>query len=141
MRKLALYVATVIVATTPFTIAQDTNLRAQLEATHRQWFEAFDKGDGAAMEKLEATNLVLVFQNGEIWKKPGSRVGKVKPTGVKSRSLSDVDVRQFGDAAVLTGLLKSVDGDSKPSADATTVVFIRQAGKWMVASAHWSPKM
>jgi len=139
MRKLTLCVAIAIVATAPFTTAQDTNLRAQLEAIHSQWFEAFDKGDGAAMDNLETTNLVLVFQNGEIWKKPGSRVGKVKPTGVKSRSLSDVEVRQFGDTAVLTGLLKSVDDDSKAAADATTVVFVRQAGKWMIASAHWSP--
>jgi hypothetical protein len=103
MRKLALCVAMALVATAPFTTAQDANLRAQLEALHNQWFEAFDNGDGAAMDNLETTNLVLVFQNGEIWKKPGSRVGKVKPTGVKSRSLSDVEVRQFGDTAALTG--------------------------------------
>ena len=66
MRTLTLCVAIGIIATAPFTTAQDTNLRAQIEATHKQWFEAFDKGDGAAMDNLETTNLVLVFQNGEI---------------------------------------------------------------------------
>ena len=81
MRKLLLGVAIAIVATASFTTAQDTDLRAQLEAIHKEWFAAFDKGDGAAMDKLEASNLVLVLQDGEIWKKSGLRGGNVKPTG------------------------------------------------------------
>lgn len=139
MRKLLLGVAIALVATAPFTTAQDTNLRAQLEAIHKEWFAAFDKGDGAAMDELEANNLILVFQNGLIWKKPEPRAGKAQPTGVKSRSLTDVEVRQFGETAILTGLLKTVEADSKTTADATTVIFVRQAGKWMIAGAHWSP--
>ena len=141
MRKLLLGVAIAIVATASFTTAQDTNLRAQLEAIHKEWFAAFDKGDGAAMDKLEASNLVLVLQDGEIWKKSGLRVGNVKPTGYENRSLSDVEVRQFGETAILTGLLKTdAAKNAEPGVDATTVVFVRQNGRWVVASAQWSRK-
>jgi hypothetical protein len=113
-------------------------LMSELTGLHDQWFAAFDKGDGATMDKLESDNLILVFPDGMIWKKSGSRVGEVKPLDVSSRKLTDVDVRQFGEAAVLTGKMTTI-AKSQSDVAATTVVFVRQGGGWRIASAHWSP--
>ena len=119
VKKLLPVIAITVIAATRPSTAQDSSLRQQLEAIHNEWFVAFERGDGAAMDKLEANNLVLVFQDGQIWKKSAPRAGNAQPTGYKSRSLVDVEVCQFGDTAVLTGLLQSVNADSKPGVDGT----------------------
>jgi hypothetical protein len=47
-------------------------------------------------------------------------------------------VRQFGDSAILTGTVTSTLGQETDKAG-TTVVFVRPAGKWLIASAQWTP--
>lgn len=111
-----------------------------IERLHEQWFAAFDKGDGATMDRMEVPNLVLVFENGTIWQKNGPRAGKQKPTGVTSRSLSKVQVRQFGDTAILTGILTNKDQETEEMIP-TTVVWLRRNNDWLVASAQWGSKI
>jgi ketosteroid isomerase-like protein len=115
------------------------DLKAELERLHNEWFTAFDKGDGATMNRMEFSNLVLVNPDGKgtIWQKPGPRPDKQKPTGA-SHTLTDATVRQFGDTAILTGTLTSKGIGSSQEKTSTTVVWVRQSGNWLVASAQWS---
>jgi ketosteroid isomerase-like protein len=115
-------------------------LKAQLERLHGEWFNAFDKGDGATMDRIEVPNLVLVDWDGKgsIFQKSGPRAGNVKPTGVQSRTLSDTQVRQFGDTAVLTGRLTSKGPSGTTNVATTTVVWVQQNNQWLVASVQWS---
>ena len=131
-------VLTLGVAISAQTAQKANSLQADLERLHNQWMTAFDKGDGATMDRMEVPNLTLVSPDGKgtIWLKPGPRAGKQKPTGV-SRTLSNVQVRQFGDAAILTGVVTSKMGNESESA-ATTEVWARQNGQWMLASVQWS---
>ncbi len=121
------------------TRSSSNNLQAELERLHSQWFTAFDHGDGAAMDQMELPNLILVNTDGtgDIWHRPRSRVGQVKPTGVSSRTLSNTEVRQFGEVAILTGLVTSRAGE-KVRQMSTTVVWVRQNNRWLVASAQWT---
>lgn len=117
----------------------DNNLQSELQSMHAQWFKAFDGGDGAAMDQMEVDKLVLIMPNGFIWTKTSARAGEQQRHKVQSeRSLSDVSVRQFGDTAILTGILTSKSAEEN-SREATTVVFVRSSGKWKVASAQWGP--
>ncbi len=112
-------------------------LRSELETIHDRWFQAFDAGDGAAMDAVEVDNLVLVMPDGSVWKKPGPRAGKQPKRDVMSqRSLSDVTVRQFGETAILTGTLTTAKAANNAG---TTVVFVRRGGAWLIASVQWSP--
>ncbi len=112
-------------------------LRSELEAIHDRWFQAFDTGDGAAMDAVEVDNLVLVMPDGSVWKKPGPRAGKQPKRDVMSqRSLSDVTLRQFGETAILTGTLTTAKAANNAG---TTVVFVRRGGAWLIASVQWSP--
>jgi len=52
-------------------------------------------------------------------------------------SLSDVFVRRCGDTAILNGVLNSKSVEDN-SSELTTVVFIRNAGKWKMPSAQWT---
>ena len=122
-----------------FAQESDQKLQSELVRLHTDWFTAFDKGDGAAMSRLEVPNFQAVFPDGRVFKKTKPRAGSQKPTMVTSRTLSDADVRQFGDTAILTGVV-TVEPSMFSSADkvATTVVFAREGGNWRVASAQWT---
>ena len=104
-------VATVVTSTSCLAQNSSNNLQRELERLHNQWFNAFDKGDGATMDKLEIPNLILVNVDGKggIWRKHGPRAGKQKPTGTSS-TLSNAQVRQFGDSAILTGVVTTKQG-------------------------------
>ena len=137
--SLSLGVIAMFIALTAGQASSASALKTDLTTLHDQWFTAFDKGDGATMDKLEVENLVIVFQDGQVWKKARSRVGNMKPTGYAGRKLSDVDVRQFGDTAILTGRLATTEqAGAAPVIDGTTIVFVRQQGGWRIASAQWS---
>ena len=114
-----------------------------IQALHAAWFDAFDHGEGAKMDQLEMPNLTLVMPDGMVWTKTEPRAKTEKAhTPDATRTLTDVTVRQFGDTALLTGTLISKDlKDPKQSdSDSTTVVFVKNDGKWKVASAQWTPK-
>lgn len=117
----------------------DANLQSDLEALHAKWFKAFDGGDGATMDQIEVDKLTLVMPTGLIWAKPKARAGEqLKRDPQTERALSAVSVRRFGDTAILTGILTTKSGKEN-SQEATTVVFVRNAGKWKIASAQWTP--
>jgi hypothetical protein len=120
--------------------AQSSDLKTELVRLQGQFLTAFQNGDGATLDRMEVPNLVLINGEGmgEIWQKQGPR-GKLKPgpAGVH-RVLTDVTVRQFGDTAVLTGIQTTKAPGSPDDISSTTVVWVRQAGKWLVASIQWS---
>jgi ketosteroid isomerase-like protein len=115
----------------------DSTLRSELEAIHVQWFKAFDRGDGATMDKMEMNKLVLVMPTGAIWAKTKPRAGEQQAHNIQvERTLSDVSVRRFGDTAILTGIVTS-KSEKDSSREATTVVFVQSSGKWKIATAQW----
>jgi ketosteroid isomerase-like protein len=125
----------------PAALAQSANssLNSELEALHAKWFKAFEAGDGATMDQMEVENLVLVMPTGAAWSKDGPRGDKQpKRDPSTEHTLSDVVVRQFGDTAILTGTVTSKSAAESDKAS-TTVVFVRRAGKWLIASAQWTP--
>jgi ketosteroid isomerase-like protein len=139
LKSLALMIVTLIFV---LPVAAQTNagsLQSELEALHEKWFKAFDTGDGATMDKVEIPNLILILPNGQIWPKDGPRAGN-QPKGdlTAQRTLSSVAVRQFGNVAILTGTV-TTKGARDSGQMGTTVVFVRSAGSWKIASAQWSP--
>lgn len=117
--------------------AKSTN---DIQTLHTAWFAAFDSGDGAAMDLMEMPNLVLVMPDGQIWNKTEPRANKMKKHAPDAtRAMSVVTVREYGDTAVLTGLMTSKDA-AETSNEVATVVFVKSGGKWKVASAQWTTK-
>ncbi len=119
--------------------SSSNDLESELNGLHSQWFTAFDKGDGATMDRMEVPNLVLVNPDGKgtIWHKSGPRAGKQTPTGA-SRTLTNATVRQFGDAAILTGTVTTREAGSPDKKASTTVVWVHQSGRWLIASVQWT---
>ena len=137
MRPLSVLLFTVLC---PAVFAQTAapGLQAELENLHAKWFKAYDNGDGVTMDHLEMDNLVLVMPTGAVW-------AKTKPRGTSEPKLdpqtkhimSNVSVRKFGDTAILTGTLVN-ESTREKTQEATTVIFVRNAGQWKIASAQWT---
>ena len=70
------------------------------------------------------------------WKAKLSEVSN--PVVKVAHALSNVTVRQYGDTAILTGLDTAKAPGSPDDVEATTVVWVRQSGKWLIAVAQWS---
>lgn len=138
MRIFAFAWLVVVLSTCLFCQASEDPFSARLEALHSKWFAAFDAGDWAVMDEMEMPNLVLILPNGEIiQKKTEPRTGKAPPNKGLTHSLENASIRQFGNAAILTGVLltrKDIGATREP----TTIVFVKSAGVWKIASAHWS---
>ena len=93
------------------------------------------------VEVPQVPNFVFVNPDGKgtIFRKSGSRVGKVRPQpAVVSRTLHDTDVRRYGDTAILTGILTTKVQSGREDNQATTVVWVRENGRWLIASAQVS---
>lgn len=91
------------------------------------------------MDRMEVPNLVLVNPDvkGTIWQKHGPRAGKQKATAVATRILTNAAVRQFGATAILTGTVTTKVVGSPDEKASTTIVWVDQFGKWLIASAQW----
>jgi ketosteroid isomerase-like protein len=137
--KICLCAAALVVAAALSSLAQSSpnELKAELERQWYQWYTAFDQGDGATMDSMEVPNFVNISISGMISQKSGPRAGKQKPTGA-SRTLTDAIVRQFGDTAILTGTITVKNAGSSEKKVSTTVVWVHQSGKWLIASAQHS---
>jgi ketosteroid isomerase-like protein len=117
----------------------DSKLQSELEALHAKWMKAFHTGDIAAMDGLEADNLVLIMPTGMIWLKNGPRADKQTVFDPHTEAtLSDVSARRFGDTAILTGVLHTKSAKEN-SHEGTTVVFVKNGGQWRIASVQWTP--
>jgi ketosteroid isomerase-like protein len=139
MRSIILILLTLLYSAPLMAQGADASLRSELEALHAKWFKAFDSGDGATMDLMEMDKLVLVMPTGFIWTKNAPRAGEQKKHDSQiERTLTDVTVRRFGDAAILTGIL-ATKSEKENYQEATTVVFLQSSGKWKIASAQWSP--
>jgi ketosteroid isomerase-like protein len=117
----------------------DAGLRGELEALHAKWFKAFDWHDANTMNQIETNNLILVMPDGAtiaLQDRPRTGAAVKADPGIQ-RTLSNVSVRRFGNAAILTGTLttKSLKENSQ---EATTVVFVESSGSWKIASAQWT---
>lgn len=138
MRPLSALLFAVLCPVVSLAQTATSSLQAELENLHAKWFKAYDNGDGVTMDHLEMDNLVLVMPTGAVW-------AKTKPRGTSEPKLdpqtkhimSNVSVRKFGDTAILTGTLVN-ESTREKTQEATTVIFVRNAGQWKIASAQWT---
>jgi ketosteroid isomerase-like protein len=141
---LAFLTAVALSVTVSFSFGQATsegsNIQVEIQRLTQDWYTAFSKGDGAAMDQMEVPNLVLINPSGtgDIWHKDAPRAGKEKPKAAVY-TVGQSEVRQFGNTAVLTGSFTSTSKNSDRSDELNeTVVWIRMNNKWLVASAQWT---
>ena len=120
--------------------AQSDQIERQVLDSHKAWFEAFDRGDVEAIDRMETDDFVLVNGDRIVDKQQqlenirtgfGGGAEMTRVVGLHSFSL-------MGDAAVITGVQYS---SSQAGGDSIvfTEVWMRGDAGWKVTLAHFSP--
>jgi uncharacterized protein (TIGR02246 family) len=122
---------------------------SEIEALERAWSTAFLNHDTAAISRILADDFVGIDGRGVVSDK-SREIEEAKapaagsPQGayvIVSESLSDVRVRPYGDAAVLTAINTariSDQGEEEVVRYRRTTVYVRRGGKWQCVSFHGS---
>jgi len=117
-------------------------LEQQLLATEREWDDAVVKRDAKALDRLLADDFRLIWIDGSVSNKAELIAGVTnRKAAIDPFSTEDVEVRIYGDTAILTGRFKQtarVGTRSETNSFRYTDVYVRRKGQWRAVSAHAS---
>ena len=123
--------------------SKSTSVADEIKKLEQQRNEAILKGDTATLDKLTSDDYTNTTAQGKIEKKAdimdGFKSGKIK---FDSRELSDLDVRVYGNTAVITGQVnqKSTNNGADTSGqNRFTRVYVKQNGRWISVANQATP--
>jgi len=146
--KIILAIALLVIAASSFAYGQ-TDARAasgnakveqEIRRLEREWFESYVRGDRAAFDLIVADDAVMTYGNGKVGNK-SEAIAEIKAPADASYSLTsdDVQVRLYGDTAIVTGRVTekgTFNGRSLNSQSRYTDVWVRRNGRWQVVAAQ-----
>ncbi len=137
-RKCSALVATVLVLAALIGSARAQDVREQLKKLETDRAAAVVKGDVATLDKQTSDDYVLISMTGRMADKAqmldGFKSGQSKLT---SNDLSDLKVRVYGDAAVVTGkadVKGTLGGQDATGQVLFTRVYVKKGGHWQSVS-------
>jgi ketosteroid isomerase-like protein len=106
------------------------------------WNSAHIRGDAEALDRLWSDDLVVTVTNMPVMTKPDAigflRSGRMR---FQRYETSDIRIRLYGDAAVVTGRLertRTINGREIDDNWRFTKMYVREAGRWKVVAWHAS---
>jgi len=139
---IALCIAATALLQKPTAKLQEAADIAELSRLEKAWNEAYVRGDPEALDRLCADDLIVTMSDMKVLTKAAAigivRSGKVKFPRYET---SDIRIRVYHDAAVVTGLLKrtrNAQGHEANDEWRFTKVYIRRTGNWQVVAWHAS---
>ena len=115
---------------------------AELTRLEQVWNDAHVHGNVEPLEQLLADDLIVTMTDMSVLSKAQSigllRSGRLKFPRYET---SDIRIRVYGDAAVVTGRLqrtRTVNGTNVDDDWRFTKVYVRRSGKWQVVAWHAS---
>jgi hypothetical protein len=122
--------------------SQESGDIAELSKLEQVWNDAYVHGNVEPLEQLLADDLIVTMTDMAVLTKAQSigllRSGRLKFPRYET---SDIRIRVYGDAAVVTGRLRrtrTVDGKNVDDDWRFTKVYVRRSGKWQVVAWHAS---
>jgi ketosteroid isomerase-like protein len=105
-----------------------------LQAIEQTWLNAEKNHDPASFERLVADDWIALTPDGKRQTK-AERSAKIKNSHMGAASLGPMDVRVFGDTAVVTG---TVDETAQNATHqyVWTDVFIKRRGQWLAVASQ-----
>jgi len=120
---------------------RETNLeavRAEILAIENQWATAIERQDAAAIDRLAAEDFRFIDEDGRVLNRPQYIAARShNPDNAESAVQDEIEVRQYGDAAIATG--RSIIRGKRDGAPFVyrfrwTDMYVRRAGKWQAVS-------
>ena len=147
MKRIATTVGMVILSFGVAILAQTKteSVEQELIRLEKEWADAWVKRDIAFYERIESDDYTWTSPGGEVWTKARDLEFVRSLESVKDITMSyvttDVKVRVYGDAAVVTGLdtIKETNkGKEVSRQERWTNTWVKRAGQWQCVAGHSS---
>jgi ketosteroid isomerase-like protein len=105
---------------------------SDLKSTEQQWVDAYYRGDGKTLSRIEADDFTVIA-SGQKPQTKAEQIAEVEgrgPVGVSQPNVEE-EVRHYGDVALITGL----GGGSNVR---FTAVWVKLKDSWKVVHLHYS---
>lgn len=126
--------------------ANDKKVEEELLKLSKELNQALDKADIATADRLTTDDFMIIYLiPAKVFTKAQLKMMANLPAQftVESSSEEDVKVRSYDGVTIITGLMKQVrkrpDGSTSNFEGRYTDVWVKQRGKWLIASRHASP--
>ena len=126
------------------TLAQTKNggVEQELIKLENDWADAWIKRDIAFFDRIMADDYTWTSPWGEVLTKAHNlALVKSGEDVIKSWVLADIEVRVYGDAAVVSGrdtIKETYKGEDVSSQNRWTHTWVKRAGRWQCVAAHSS---
>ena len=142
--KLLLIAFVLVCVASPIAIRQTKNSKAEQELLklQREWLDAYQKHDPAALERIEADGFTLTEADGKVTTKAEdvASIRNAKPPQPDDAfDVEDVKVRVYGDTAILMGrvILKYRNkGQIVVERYRYTDTYLKRRGRWQVFASQ-----
>jgi hypothetical protein len=120
-------------------VAQN-NLEQELKRLENEWLNSYLRGDKKTFDRIVADDFTRTDESGKFANKTEEREIVQAPPASVNASLTneDMQVRLYGDTAVVTGRIVSKVQDSLSFQSRFTDTFLKRQGRWQVVARHYS---
>jgi len=123
--------------------ALEPTVRAEILALENQWATAIERQDAAAFDQLAAEDFRFIGEDGHVLNRAQYIAARShNPENVESAVQDEIEVLQYGDAAIATG--RSTVRGTRGSVPFVyrfrwTDVYVRRAGRWQAVLGQLTP--
>jgi ketosteroid isomerase-like protein len=116
------------------------NVGQELGRLEDEWLSAYLRGDKATFDRIVADDFTGTDESGKVRSKAEERaLVQAVPASVNaSLTAEDVQVRVYGDTAVVTGRIVSRVQGNLNFQSRFTDTFVKRDGRWQVVARHYS---
>jgi len=115
------------------TLASDIEI---LTALNRDYIRSVQRSDVKRFDEILAADFRCSNPDGSLIDRAGFLAQTARPVTIANLAAQDVEIRIFGDVAIIHARTSYTLADGRPGAGRYTDVWARQNGQWFCVSAH-----
>lgn len=117
----------------------DTATKADLDTLaqlNRDYIDAVQNSDVARFDQILAADFRCSNPDGTLIDREGFLAQTARPVTISNLAANDVEIRLFGDVAIIHATTSYTLPDGSPGHGRYTDVWARHDGQWLAVSAH-----
>jgi ketosteroid isomerase-like protein len=107
-----------------------------LTSLNRDYIRSVQNGDVRRFDEILAADFRCSNPDGSLVDRSGFLAQTARPVTISDLAVHDVEIRMFGDIAIIHARTSYTMADGRPGAGRYTDVWERQNGQWLCVSAH-----
>jgi len=107
-----------------------------LTSLNRDYIRSVQDGDVRRFDEILAADFRCSNPDGSLVDRSGFLAQTARPVTISNLAAHDVEIRMFGDVAIIHARTSYTMADGRPGVGRYTDVWARQNGQWLCVSAH-----